>query len=465
MARSPARSRGRQPELNLVEWAFGVLGPLGLKPERHHRLLLSELEALTRGDIDRLMILMPPGSAKSTYSSVVFPAWWFCKHPRSSIIAASHTADLAAHFGRQVRSLVTDHALLLGYDLAGDSRSSSRWRTNSGGEYFSTGVRGSLTGRRADLVIIDDPIKSHADAESRRQRDQLWDWYRTSLITRLKPHGRLVLVMTRWHEDDLAGRLLPTQASEWRLLRLPALAEAEDPLGRLPGEPLWPEWEGLSALLRKRDNVGERAWAALFQQRPRPAEGGLFRIGQLEIVDAVPEVVNGRIVRAWDLAASVADGRNDPDWTVGLKLLQDADERWTVIDVVRFRGSPREVEDAIVKTAATDGPDIRIGLPEDPGQAGKSQVAHLARRLGGYLVSASRETGSKVTRAGPVAAQVERGNILVVRASWNGPFLEELSDFPFGRKDDQVDALCRAFGLLTNLPESARRLSFSLIAR
>ncbi len=411
------------------------------------------------------MVLMPPGSAKSTYASVLFPAWWFVQHPRSSVIAASHTADLAAHFGRQVRALVTEHSALLGYRLNADNRAASRWQTSAHGEYFATGVRGPITGRRADLAIIDDPIKSLLDAESAVQRERLWDWYRSDLTTRLKPRARVVLIMTRWHEDDLAGRLLAQEESEWRLLRLPALAEENDPLGRHAGEPLWPEWEGRNALERKRNAVGHRVWSALYQQSPRPRQGALFNASRIEVVDTLPNGLTGPAVRAWDLAATVERGGNDPDWTAGVKLLRDTTGRWIIADVVRLRGNPRQVEEAILQAATLDGRAVTISLPEDPGQAGKNQVAYLVRMLAGHNVVASRETGSKVVRATPLAAQVEAGNLTMLRANWNNTLIEELRDFPFGRKDDQVDALARGFHLLSDKQSGTRRVSMPLLAR
>jgi predicted phage terminase large subunit-like protein len=423
------------------------------------------LDSLSRGEIDRLMVLMPPGSAKSTYASILFPAWWFVQHPRSSVIAASHTADLAAHFGRQVRALVTEHSAALGYRLNTDNRAAGRWQTSGRGEYFATGVRGPIAGRRADLAIIDDPVKSLVDAESALQRERLWDWYRSDLTTRLKPHGRIVLIMTRWHEEDLAGRLLAHSGPEWRTIRLPALAEADDPLGRVAGEPLWPEWESRGALERKREAVGERVWTALYQQAPRPLQGSLFKVARIDVVDSLAPGVIGPAVRAWDLAATVQRGSNDPDWTVGVKLLRDPTGRWIVQDIVRLRGSPRQVEEAILQAAGVDGRAVTIALPEDPGQAGKNQVSYLVRMLAGYNVNASRETGSKLVRATPLAAQVEAGNLLLIRAQWNHTLIEELREFPYGRKDDQVDALARAFHLLSDAPSGPRRINVPLLAR
>lgn len=449
--------------MRLLQWCRQVLAPQGQRPERHHRHLLKLLEQLAapRG-ADRVMVMMPPGSAKSTYASLLFPAWWFTAHPESSVIAASHTADLAAHFGRTLRNLVDEHHDALGYRLARDNRAAQRFRTSRGGQYFATGIDGPLTGRRADLVVIDDPIKSHAEADSPAARERLWQWYRSELVTRLKPGGRIVLVMTRWHEDDLGGRLLAA-GDGWRQVKFAALAEAGDPLGRRPGAALWPKWESEAALARKRETVGNRVWQALYQQRPLPPEGGLFPAGRVSVVDAAPHGL--RAVRGWDLAATAAGAGRDPDWTVGVKLARDGEGRLFVLDLVRLRGGPHEVAAAIVATAERDGVSVPIGLPQDPGQAGKAQLAWLQGLLAGFRVVASPETGAKLTRATPVAAQVEAGRLSLVRAGWNSALLDELGAFPHGRKDDQVDALARAFALLPEASASARRVRVGLMER
>jgi predicted phage terminase large subunit-like protein len=409
------------------------------------------------------MILMPPGSAKSTYASVVFPVWWFTQHPRSSIISASHSLSLAEHFSRRVRTLILEKQHYLGFSIARDQRAIDAWTTSSGGEYLSVGVRGAITGRRADLVIIDDPIKSQADAESGRQRDHIWDWYKSDVTTRLKPGGKVVLIMTRWHPDDLGGQLLEQSQSEWRVVRLPALAETGDPLGRLVGAPLWPEWEDHNALTRKRELIGERAWSALYQQMPLPSGGRLFSIDRISIVQ--PERNAEATVRAWDLAATGTTGRNDPDWTVGIKLSRDNTGRYLILDVARIRGTPHQVEELVVSTAHKDGAKVIVAIPEDPGQAGKSQMSYLTRQLAGFHVISSRETGSKATRAMPLASQVEAGNVSVIRAEWGRTLLDEMRDFPWGRKDDQVDALVRAFTTLTTRPRPTGSIPVSLLSR
>jgi len=444
---------------SLHDWAAEVMANSGLAPSAHHRCLLNNLQLIASGDIKRLMVLMPPGSAKSTYASVIFPIWWFIQKPQTSIIATSHTVGLVEHFSRGVQALIREYNRQIGFDLRENDHSSTHWRTTTGGEYFGTGIRGAVTGRRADLVIIDDPIKSMVEADSARQRQFLWDWFSSELMTRLKPGARIVVIMTRWHENDLSGRLLTQNNEDWTVLRLPALAELNDPLGRPPGAPLWPEWEDIEALKQKRAVVGGRVWSALFQQSPVSIVGSLFNINQLLAEDFGQnnDGTSRRIVRSWDLAATVPTESNDPDWTVGLRLSQTG-ARFVVEDIVRLRGDYRTIQDMITSVARTDGHSVVVSLPLDPGQAGKSQIGELSALLSGFRVYTSRERGSKWSRAMLPAAQLNAGNLAIRPSVWNQAFLDELSTFPNGEHDDQVDALSRAFITLADFPKSSRRI-------
>jgi predicted phage terminase large subunit-like protein len=411
------------------------------------------------------MVLMPPGSAKSTYTSVIFPTWWFTQHPKSSILAASHSGELAHHFSRRVRALIDTKGRYLGFGLKPGYASMAAWTTTTDGEYIALGVRGAIAGRRADLVIIDDPVKSQADADSTRQREHLWEWYKADITPRIKPGGKVVLIMTRWHPEDLGGQLLRHSNGDWRVLCLPALAEEGDPLNRLPGEALWPDWESRTALQRKRDLIGERVWSALYQQRPIATEARLFTVERITVLHGFQPMSPAIIIRAWDLAATIHEGQNDPDWTVGIRLQRDSNGRFIVDDIVRLRGTPSQVEDTISQTARKDGRSVSISLPEDPGQAGKSQIAYLTRQLAGFHVLATRETGSKIARATPLASQIETGNVSVIAAQWNADFFEELRAFPYGRKDDQVDAVSRAFNVLIDRGHGTQSIQYSVLGR
>ncbi len=450
-------------EAGFLSFACRALVGLDKFPARHHLLMIAQLEEVASGRCDRLMIQMPPGSAKSTYGSILFPAYFLSQHPTAQIIGTAHTASLADYFGRHVRNVVIEHGETLGLSLAKASRASSRFAVTEGGEYFAAGVRGPITGRRGDLILIDDPIKSWAEAESPRFRSALYDWYRAELTARLKPEGRIVLMMTRWHEDDLAGRLMRTE-SGWNSLVLPALAEANDILGRPEGAALWPEWEDERAIARRRREVGERAFAALYQQRPRPPDSAMFNAKTIHVLTEAPQVV--RSIRAWDLAATAEASGRDADYTVGLKLGLTSESKLVVLDVVRMRASPAQVEARILLVARADGPTTIIALPQDPGQAGVAQIALLTRTLVGFTVDASPERGAKIIRARAAATQVDAGNVLLVAAPWNDAFLSELSAFPDSSKDDQVDALARAVNTLaTTGGTAARRINVPLLRR
>lgn len=447
-----------------LEFARRAMEAKGQMPARHHELLIGHLQDVADGGCDRLMVQMPPGSAKSTYGSVLFPAYFLAAKPRGQVIAAAHTASLANHFGRRVRSAVEENGGWLGVAISKDSKAASRFALDGEREYFAAGVRGPITGRRADLIVIDDPVKSWAEAESQTARDALFDWYRGELTARLKPGGRIVLIMTRWHEDDLAGRLLAAEAG-WRCLRLPALAEQGDELERAPGEALWPEWQGREDIERRRLEVGERAFAAMYQQAPLPPDAAFFNTARVRIVPEAPPL--RQVIRGWDLAATLAAPGRSPDYTVGLKLGVTEQNLLVVLDVARLQAAPAQVEAKIVEMARQDGPGTVIALPQDPGQAGAAQIAMLTRSLAGYKVVASPERDAKTIRAMPAATQMDAGNLAMVAAPWNDALLAELRAFPHAGKDDQVDALSRAVNTLatTMAGQPARRLHMPLMAR
>ncbi len=452
------RLKLRSDFATFCDFALPSVAPDAAAPAAHHKLLIAELQQVADTPGDRLIVCMPPGSAKSTYVSVLFSAWMMARDNHKHI-GASHTSRLADTFSGRVQSVIRDHSVRLGVNL--DTEAKDRWQTDIRSEYLSVGVGGAVSGFRADLATIDDPVKSAEAADSEVQREGVWRWFASDLRSRMKPSGRIVVVMTRWHLDDLAGRILQYQADNWRVVSLPALAVENDPLGREPGQPLWgDDGYGYGAMLRDvraqmQAEGNARAWSALYQQEPRPQEGLLFQVARIGVEPAAQ--TNGRAVRAWDLAATIAN-TGDPDWTCGVRLRRDGVGRFIVEDVVRFRGGPEQVEATIKATASRDGRGVAIGLPQDPGQAGKSQVLSFTRQLAGYDVKSSPETGSKETRAAPVAAQCNVGNLLIVQGAWNAAFVEELRDFPTGRKDDQVDALSRAFGMLiaANPPASSQ---------
>lgn len=421
--------------------AFATLTHHQYRASWHHRLIADALGNVVDGHCKLLAISMPPRHGKSELASVRFAPWALIRRPMASVISATYSGDFAEDLGRKARGVLESPVVAKLWPaarLAPDNRAVSRWQTRAGGSYHAVGVGGPLTGRGADILLIDDPHKNREEAESKVMRERVWDWFRSTAYTRLEKGGAVVVIMTRWHEDDLVGRCIAT-GEPWRVLSLPAIAEQDEP-NRQVGQALWPEKYDVPVLEQIRRTVGEREWSALYQQRPAPLEGGLFKPDRITVIDTAPAEVQW--VRAWDLGATANGG--DP--TAGGKLGKMPDGRFVIGHMVRDQLSAEDVVATIKAIASQDGQSVPIDIPQDPGQAGKSQVQYLTRELAGYNVKSSPETGSKELRAEPLAAQVNVGNVLMVKGPWNAALLDEMRVFPNGTHDDQVDALSRAFG-------------------
>lgn len=250
---------------------------------RHWKLIAQKLMAVERGEIKRLMMFTPPRHGKSELSTIHFPAWFLLRNPDKRVITVSYSADLAKTFSRRTRAIVREFGPeLFGVELSDESSSAEQWALKGHhGMYIAAGVGGPITGQGASLLIIDDPIKNAEEANSPTYRQKVWDWWTSTAYTRLEPDGAVVITLTRWNQDDLAGRILAEMregGEQWEVIRLPAICEdADDPLGREIGEPLWPERYGLDELERIRKAVGLYVWNALYQQRPMDVEGGVFK--------------------------------------------------------------------------------------------------------------------------------------------------------------------------------------------
>ncbi|MFO0448722.1 MAG: phage terminase large subunit [Pseudomonadota bacterium] len=413
-------------------------------------MLLRELEAISDGSNDRLMVFMPPGSAKSTYGSMLFPPWYMSQHPDHMVIAASHTHELAARWGRKCRNLVSEHANGLGVGLAEGDSAADRWSLSSGGEYFAAGVGGSVTGRRADLVVIDDPVRSREDADSETIREKTADWSRSDLLTRLKPGGRVVVIQTRWHEDDLSGRLLDAMrkgGDQWRVISLPALATVDDPLGRAPGDALWPEWEDADALKRKRAALLPREWSALYQQNPVPEDGDYFKADWIKRYEVPPKDL--RIVGGSDYAVT----SNGGDYTVHAVVGMDTERRPYVLDLWRGQTSSDVWVDAWCDLVTQWKP---IEWGEEKGQINAGVGPFLVRRaIERKAYTYRRGFASRTDKA--IRAQSIRGRMaqlglyVPTSAPWASDLISELLQFPAGKHDDQVDALSLIGQLLDHI--------------
>lgn len=433
--------RRRSARRSLAEFAVSQ----GYDPAPHHLLLIDELERLERGETDTLLVFMPPGSAKSTYVNLLFPAWFLARHPGQNVITASHSTELAERWGRRTRNLLTNAERLLGIKLATDSMAAGRWATAAGGEYYAVGVGVGIAGFRADLGIIDDPFGSREDAESKLIRQKRWDWYIDDFSSRAKPGSRRVIMHTRWHDDDLAGRALAQLESlgiPYRVLCLPAEAGTDDPLGRQPGELLWDDPEGYNygAFLRARKLESDpRTWASLYQQNPVPDEGGYFQIEWFKPVLDIPDRETLRVYGGSDYAVTKDGG----DFTVHTVVGIDTAGQLYLLDLWRQQAaSDRWVEswcDLVLKWRPME-------WAEEQGQIKSGVGPFLERRMRerkAFCVRTMFPTrGDKAVRAQSIRGRMALDGLRIPAAApWRAELIAECLRFPAGVHDDQVDAL------------------------
>jgi predicted phage terminase large subunit-like protein len=399
-----------------------------------------------RGGI--LVVQIPPQHGKSELISHRFPVWLFDLDPSTNLILASYGADLAEGFGKQVRNTIQSEPDQVRARISRDTAKGGLWKTTAGGLFRAVGVGGGLTGHGGTVGLIDDPVKDFREALSQASRDAHWDWWASTFTTRLRKNAIIVLMMTRWHTDDLAGRVIENER-DVEVITFRALAEDDDPLGRPVGEPLNPYFKTKEELEAHR--ARSPSWfSALYQQRPVARAGAMFNRTWFEIVPSMPNLA--RRVRYWDRAATKPKaGRTDPDWTAGA-LVGQIEDTFYVADVHRFRGTPLDNEKEIHQTAILDRAearrsslDVRIRMEQEPGSAGVDMIAHYQGRvLLGYPFEGDRPTGDKVLRAEPLASAAQAGRVKLVAGPWNRAFLDEVEMFPHGPHDDQVDAVSGA---------------------
>ena len=431
--------RRRRREMGFEGW-LPVVSPTFVWGWRHLAFIRAQVDRVTRGEVDRLILTVPPRHGKSEMVTVRYPAWLLEQDPSQRVIVGAYNQTLADKFSRKCRNIVRGRIRLSDERTAVDD-----WETGLGGGLRAVGVGAGITGMGGNLIVIDDPVKNRAEANSQAYRDRVWDWYTDDLYTRLEPGGKIILIMTRWHEDDLAGRLLTSEdADAWQVVNLPALAEGDDPLGREPGEALCPERYDEAALARIQRVMGN-SFYALYQQRPTAPEGEFFKRSWFVVVGAVP--VDCVWVRYWDKAGTAGDG----DYTAGVLMGLAGDGLFYIVDVVRGQWSAFDRERVIRQTAEMDrslGRDVLYIHEQEGGSGGKDSADATTRNLAGFRVQAQRSTGEKAVRAEPLAAQLQAGNVRMVRGAWNAGYLSELTSFPAGSHDDQVDATSGAFNRL-----------------
>jgi predicted phage terminase large subunit-like protein len=427
----------------------------------HHKPICDALMRVFNGECKRLIINVPPRYSKTEIAVVNFIAWAFGRVPDAEFIHTSYAAPLAVNNSANVRALVQHEAyaqIFSDCKLASDAK--SHWTTTKGGVMYAAGAGGAITGFGAGkhregfggAIIIDDPHKPD-EAQSDVMRGNVIEWFQSTLESRKNDpkNTPIILIMQRLHEKELAGWLLDGgNGEEWEHVCLPAI--------QADGTALWHDKHSIEDL-RRMERAKPYSFAGQYMQRPAPLDGGVIKPAQLQIIDALPaETI--KWVRGWDLASTV-----DGDYTAGAKLGKLPDGRFVIADMVRLRCGPDERDAALKNTAVRDTKSVQISLPQDPGQAGKTQVLYLTRSLAGYPVKTSPESGDKVTRAEGLASQINVGNVLMLRGSWNDELINEMRMFPNGAHDDQVDALSRAFSELIAPPEPARTLRVPHMAR
>lgn len=400
-----------------------------------------------REGVGRLVVEMPPRHGKTLTVSRLYPTWHLGRNPEHRVMLVSYGATLAQKNSRMARNLIASPRYHDTFGLALDAGSAAAdaWDlAGHEGGCDAMGITGGATGKGAHLLIIDDPIKSRAEAESQTYRDNTWDAFTDDLYTRLEPGGAIVVMMTRWHQDDLVGRLLREQPGEWVRLRLPALAEQGDPLEREIGAALWPWRYPADVLAATKQTLGEYAWSALYQQAPTPAEGGIFKRAWFEpLCTYVPAIQYA--VRFWDLAMSE---KTSADYTAGVKIGVGGDGQYYVLDVARRQVDWGELVGWMASVMLLDGPEVTQGIEEKGYMTRAIQELNADPRLHSYAVFGYAVDTDKLTRALPYAARCSAGQVHVVEGHWTGDYLDELCSFPQGTHDDQVDASSGAWSMV-----------------
>lgn len=424
---------------------------------KHHKLVCDELMRVFNGDCKRLIINIPPRYSKTELAVVNFVAWCMGRVPDCEFVHTSYSTALAVNNSAQIRDLVQHEAyqaIFPDCQLNNDSKARDHWKTTAGGVMYATGAGGTITGFGAGkmrsgfggAIIIDDPHKAD-EARSEVMRKNVIDWFQNTLESRKNsPDTPIILIMQRLHEQDLSGWLLDGgNGEQWEHLCLSAIQD--------DGTALWHDKHDI-ATLRQMERAAPYMFAGQYRQRPAPPTGGIFKPDNLVKVGAIP-AGHVRWLRGWDFAAT-ADGG---DYTAGAKLGALDDGRYIIAHMVHGQYGTDERDAILRSTAVSDGVLTSISMPQDPGQAGKSQMLYLTRQLAGYTVGCSPESGDKVIRAQPFAAQVNVGNVLLLDdGTWDSKALiTEMRLFPNGKHDDQVDACSRAFNALMEKKDYSRR--------
>lgn len=397
------------------------------------------IDALLAGD-RMLTIEAPIRHGKSFYTDWHLPAWYLGSFPHKNVVLSSYEARFAASWGARARDTLKEFGASFGVEVDQDIASRDWWQiARHGGSMRSMGIGGPITGKGADLLIIDDPVKNAAEADSEVFREAHWDWLQGTALGRLEPGGVVILMMARWHEDDLIGRVHREMPGQWARIRLPALAEANDPLGRLEGEALWPERLPVEALERRRQRLGPYFFNALLQQDPSPPLGTIFQRSWWQRYTQAPSF--DMMAWSWDFAFKKTD---DSSFVVG-QVWGKRGADYYLLHQVRARMSYPEMKTTLkdqVRDPQWAAARSTIWI-EDKAN-GSAIIDDLKHELGG-LIPVETGADSKTARARSISGYVEAKNVyLPAEAGWVADYIDEHAKFPKGAHDDQVDATSQA---------------------
>lgn len=407
----------------------------------------------------RIIISAPPRHGKTEMIAIHTPTWVLENFPGRNVMLTGYGADLSETAGRRVRDQIEEHEDLLKVRVRKDARSVGAFEVSTGGRMYSIGLGGALTGRGAHVLIVDDYIKEIKEALSPAQRDYVWNWFTSTAMTRLEPGASVIIIATRWHSDDLIGRILKQYPDRWTNICLPAIALENDPLGRTPGEALFPERYPIEVLEEQREAIGSIFFHALYQQGPVDDVMKITNPEWLKPIREVPKDDDFRWMRVWDLAATQDGG----DYTCGsLNGYSSKSGQFITANVVRKQTSPHLVEETVRNVAAADGQDVIVGIEQEPGSSGKSLVEHYQRNvLPDYKVVAVPATKAKLIRAQPYLAAAEAGKAYLLQEEvadyseqgglpqWHDTYRKEFELFPAGPNDDQIDTTAAAYVYLS----------------
>lgn len=403
-----------------------------------HLIYISKIiaESIYEGN-GRLIVSLPPRHGKSFFISYWLCCWFLNLWAYKRIILATYEADFAQTWGRRVRNEITSNSEIK-VSICSDSSAADRWDTTEGGGMMTSGIGGAITGKGADLLLIDDPVKNWQQATSRTYQEHCINWFNSTLYTRCEPNATIILLMTRWNERDLAGYLINEHEDEWKEIRLPAIAEENDQLGREIGEPLCPERYPKETLEKMERAVGKMIWAGLFQQRPRPQEGVLIKTNWFKYWDILPEPFD-LLIQSWDM--SFKDTKHSA-YVCGQVWGKKGANYYLI-------GQRREKMD-IIKTIhnllllRSEYPDATEILIEDKAN-GPAVISMLKDKIPGII--AWNPQGDKVSRVNAVLPVIESGNVYVPspeKFPWVSDFIAECLSFPKGEYKDQVDTMSQA---------------------